>query len=73
MKNASHKLKKKTGTRRNKKNMTAKQARDLIIQMIHNAYERHEAEFLKLAQPILNGMKEKDIISEYVEVLRGRS
>jgi hypothetical protein len=53
--------------------MTAEQARDLIIQMIHNAYEKDEHGFLKLAEPILQGMKEKDIISEYVQILRGKS
>jgi hypothetical protein len=52
--------------------MTAKQARDLIIQMIHTAYEKDAKEFLNNAEPILHGLNEKHMISEYVEILRGQ-
>jgi hypothetical protein len=53
--------------------MTAKQARDLIIQMIQNAYEREPDEFLKLSIPILQSMNEQDRILEYVDILRGNA
>jgi hypothetical protein len=53
--------------------MDAKQARDLIIQMIHNAYEREPDAFLKLSIPILKSMNEKDRILEYADILRGNA